>query len=66
MPISSEPAALGGYVDAAAPLLGLSLAPEWREGVIAHLSAILAAGGRFDGFPLPDEAEAAPVFEAAP
>ncbi|RVU15787.1 DUF4089 domain-containing protein [Methylobacterium oryzihabitans] len=63
---SPDPAALGAYVDAAAPLLGLAIAPDWHEGVVAHLSAILAAGARFDGFALPDEAEAAPVFEAAP
>ncbi|GJD52552.1 hypothetical protein OPKNFCMD_5318 [Methylobacterium crusticola] len=59
-------AALGPYVDAAAPVLGLAIDPAWRDGVTTHLAAILAAAQRVTGFPLPDTLEAAPVFEAAP
>ncbi|ACA16602.1 conserved hypothetical protein [Methylobacterium sp. 4-46] len=60
------PAALAAYLDAAAPLLGLDVRPEWREGVLGHLATLLAAAARAAGHPLPDELEAAPVFEAAP
>ncbi|MFE1603231.1 DUF4089 domain-containing protein [Methylobacterium sp. ID0610] len=61
-----SPEALAAYLDAAAPLLGLTVEPEWRDGVIGHLATLLGAAGRVLGHPLPDETEAAPVFEAAP
>ncbi|WP_287745668.1 DUF4089 domain-containing protein [Methylobacterium sp.] len=68
MPENHPPSAdaIGAYVDAAAPLLGLTVDPAWRDGVVGHLGAILAAAGRALSEPLPDELEAAPVFEAAP
>ncbi|WP_407519604.1 DUF4089 domain-containing protein [Methylobacterium oryzisoli] len=58
--------AIGTYVDVAAPLLGLTIDPAWRDGVVGHLAAILAAADRALSGPLPDDLDAAPVFEAAP
>ncbi|MGY2048100.1 DUF4089 domain-containing protein [Methylobacterium sp. JK268] len=57
---------LAPYLEAAAPLLGLPVRPEWREGVAFHLATLLAAAERVAGHPLPDELEAAPVFVPVP
>ncbi|MFC6791585.1 DUF4089 domain-containing protein [Methylobacterium komagatae] len=65
--MSSGPVAtpdLEAVMEASASLLGLTLAPEWREPVLANLRVLRAASALVEGFPLPDEAEAAPVFEA--
>ena len=55
---------LDAYAAAAAALLGLPLDPAWTGPVTANLRVLAAAAGLVEGFPLPDEAEAAPVFEA--
>ncbi len=55
---------LAAYAAAAAPLLGLALDPAWIEPVCRNLAVLSAAADLVAGFPLPDEAEAAPVFEA--
>ncbi|WP_375457028.1 DUF4089 domain-containing protein [uncultured Methylobacterium sp.] len=55
---------LDAYAAAAAPLLGLRLDPAWITPVVANLRVLAAAADLVGGFPLPDEAEAAPVFEA--
>lgn len=55
---------LAAYATAAAPVLGLSLDPAWIEPVVANLRVLRAAADLVAAFPLPDEAEAAPVFEA--
>jgi hypothetical protein len=52
------------YVDAAAELLKLPLPPEWRDSVIRNLQVNIELAARFVDFPLPDEAEPAPVFVA--
>lgn len=52
------------YVAAAAALLGLPLDPAWAASVGDNLAVLRAAAERVAAFPLPDEAEAAPVFEA--
>jgi Protein of unknown function (DUF4089) len=49
---------------AAAPLFGLDIRAEWRDGVRANLRASLLLGGQVTAFPLDDEAEPAPVFVA--
>lgn len=56
--------ALGAAVDAMLPLLGLSIDPGWRPAVTANLKATSAAARLFLEFPLPDELEPAPRFEA--
>jgi hypothetical protein len=50
------------YVDAAAMLVGLSLDPAHLPGVIFNLEQIARMAGIVMDFPLPDDAEAAPVF----
>jgi 1-carboxybiuret hydrolase subunit AtzG-like len=60
------PEAVGAYVDEAAKLIGLPIAPEHRPGVIAFLGGLLGAADLVMEFPLPEEVEAAPVFEPAP
>lgn len=52
------------YATAAAGLLGLTLDPAWREPVLMNLRVLHQAAALLEGFPLPDKAEAAPVFEA--
>jgi hypothetical protein len=52
------------YAAAAAPLLGLSLDPRWLDSVTANLRVLEKAAALVSGFPLADEVEAAPSFEA--
>jgi hypothetical protein len=49
-------------VDAMAPLLGLTLTPEWRAGTIVHLRIAVAQAGKLLSIPLDDQEEPAPVF----
>lgn len=58
-----EPSDLGAYADAAAAVIGLPIAPEHRPGVIQFLGVVLGAAALVMEFPLPDDVEAAPVFE---
>ena len=55
---------LDDLVDAAARALDLAIAPEWSGAVKANLAVTFALAGLFADFPLPDEAEPAPVFSA--
>ncbi|MCJ2014729.1 DUF4089 domain-containing protein [Methylobacterium sp. J-076] len=55
---------LDAVMEACAGLLGLTNDPAWREPVLANLRVLQAAAALVEDFPLPDEAEAAPVFEA--
>ena len=50
-------------VDHAAALLGLTIEPAWREGVVRNLAGHLMAARLVMEFPLRDEDESAPVFE---
>jgi 1-carboxybiuret hydrolase subunit AtzG-like len=60
----STPDPLDDYIDAAARLLDLTLDPEWKPAVRAHLEVTLRLGTLVGDFGLPDEAEPAPVFVA--
>jgi len=51
-------------VEAAAQALGLQLDPSWEAGVKFNLHLILRHAALVDEFPLPDDAEPAPVFYA--
>jgi hypothetical protein len=51
------------YVDAAAALIGLSIDPAHRAGVVLNLERIAEMAAMVMEFPLPDETEPAPVFE---
>lgn len=52
------------FIDAAAMLLGLPVALEWKPAVRANLALTLTFARIVEEFPLPDDAEPAPVFEA--
>jgi len=53
---------LDDLIDAAAPALGIAVAPDWKPAVRAHLAVTLQHADRVAGFSLPDDAEPAPVF----
>lgn len=59
-----NPPDLDAVLDASAGLLGLTIEPAWRAPVLANLRVLQAAASLVEDFPLPDEAEPAPVFEA--
>jgi len=52
------------FIDACARVLDLPIDPAWKQAVGANLSVIFAHAHRLAEFPLPDEAEPAPVFRA--
>ncbi len=56
--------ALGEYVDEAARLIGLPIAPEHRPGVIQFMGVVLGAAALVMEFSLPETVDGAPVFEA--
>lgn len=62
--MTATPHGCAAYVAAAADLLDLPLDPAWVEGIVANLAVLRAAAETVGRFALPDEAEAAPVFEA--
>lgn len=51
-------------IAAGAQALGLTIDPAWRDAVGFHLRLVLDHAARVDEFPLPDDAEPAPVFHA--
>jgi hypothetical protein len=55
---------LDDFVDASADVLGLKIEPVWRGAVKANLAVTFALAALFADFPLPDDAEPAPVFMA--
>ncbi|MBR8835767.1 MAG: DUF4089 domain-containing protein [Stigonema ocellatum SAG 48.90 = DSM 106950] len=54
---------VGGYVDMMVLLLDLPLRDEYRDGVVANFERIQAIAQLVNEFPLPDNMEAASVFE---
>jgi Protein of unknown function (DUF4089) len=55
---------LDQLIDATAAALALPVEPAWRPAVKANLEVTLRMAKLFDEFPLPDDAEPAPVFVA--
>ena len=55
---------LDSFVDAAAHALDLKIEPAWKGAVKTNLEVTLALAALFAEFPLPDDAEPAPVFAA--
>ncbi|OKH20166.1 DUF4089 domain-containing protein [Hydrococcus rivularis NIES-593] len=51
------------YVERTAQLLDLSIAPEYLPGVIDNMTRIAAIATLVTEFELPEDLEAAPVFE---
>jgi hypothetical protein len=67
MPAKRKPAgpdAFDTLVDASARALALPLERAWRPGVKTNLELTLRLATLFTDFPLPDDAEPAPVFVA--
>jgi hypothetical protein len=55
---------LNDLVDSAAHALDLKIEPAWRGAVKANLAVTFALAALFTDFPLPDDAEPAPIFSA--
>jgi hypothetical protein len=55
---------LDAWLDANAALLGIAVAPEWRDAVKLHLRITRDLAQKVSEFQLPDDAEPAPVFRA--
>ena len=55
---------LDQFIEAAARTLALPIEPEWKTTIRANLEMTLKHAALVDEFPLPDEAESAPVFKA--
>jgi hypothetical protein len=52
------------FIEAAVHLLGLAIEPAWKPAIEANFAITLRLAASFMDFPLPDEAEPAPVFAA--
>ena len=55
---------LDSFVDAAAHALDLKIESAWKSAVKTNVEVTLALVALFADFPLPDDAEPAPVFSA--
>jgi 1-carboxybiuret hydrolase subunit AtzG-like len=55
---------LDAFIDAAVQALQLPLEPEWKPAVKTNLDVTLKHAATVAEFPLPDDAEPAPVFRA--
>ncbi len=55
---------LDALIDAGTAVLGIAVAPEWREQIRLHLAISLRHAAAVEAFPLPDETDPAPVFQA--
>jgi hypothetical protein len=56
--------AVDAMIAASAEALGLTLDPAWRDSIKFNLQLVLRHAALIDAFPLPDDAEPAPVFHA--
>ena len=55
---------IDAWLDANAALLNIAVAPEWRDAVRQHLRITRDLALRVLEFPLPDDADPAPIFRA--
>ena len=60
--MTGQPFDPDAYVDAAAALIGLPIDPAHRPGVVVNLERIAQMAALVVEFPLPEDAEPAPVF----
>lgn len=60
----TEDDALDAFVAAGCRALGIPLDPAWAPEVRRQLATILHLASLVAAFPLPDEAEPAPIFRA--
>jgi hypothetical protein len=63
-PAAVAPDSLDAFIEAAAQTLDLPVDPAWQPAVKMNLQLILRQASLFTDFPLPDEAEPAPIFTA--
>jgi hypothetical protein len=59
-----DPGDLDALIEAVPWLLGIKIRQEWHAAIRQHLSISLDHARNVSEFPLPDEAEPAPVFKA--
>jgi Protein of unknown function (DUF4089) len=59
---STDP--LDDFIEAAAKALNLPVEPAWKPAIRANLDVTLKIAAMVEAFPLPDEAEQAPVYRA--
>lgn len=64
--MAEHPLDFATYVDQTALMMGLSLEPDYRPGVIDNISRLAAIAQLVMSFPLPDDLEADPVFSPLP
>jgi Protein of unknown function (DUF4089) len=62
--VPAAPDALDQFISAAAHALALPVEAAWKGAVKANLEVTLRLAASFADFPLPDDAEPAPVFTA--
>jgi len=55
---------VGKLATASALALGLTIDPAWEDNIKFNLNLILRHAALVDEFPLPDDAEPAPIFHA--
>ncbi len=55
---------LDAYIAAGTALLGIPVRPEWHDAIRQHLGVSFDLARVVLDFPLPDEADPAPVFSA--
>ena len=60
--IDTEDGSLDAYIDAAAAALGIPVDPAWKPAVRMNLATTLTLAALVEAFPLPEEAEPAPVY----
>jgi hypothetical protein len=56
--------ALDDFIQAGARILDLPVEPAWHDAIKANLATTLRLAASFADFPLPDDAEPAPIFVA--
>ena len=61
---AAAPELLDQFIEAAAHALALPVEPAWKGAVKTNLEVTLRLATSFADFPLPDDAEPAPVFTA--
>jgi hypothetical protein len=62
--MTTQPDALDGLIEAAVQALDLPFEPAWQAAIKANLAVTLRQAALVADFPLPDDAEPAPVFQA--
>jgi hypothetical protein len=62
--VPPNPDGLDAMITATAEALGLTVDPAWHDSIKFNLQLVFRHAALVDEFPLPDDAEPAPVFHA--